>query len=405
MIRRCLLFFTSLRLTVVLLGFSMALVFFGTLDQVNFGIHETQKRYFESLLVFWNPLPPYSDSPFARIGLPLPGGYLLGPLLLINLIAAQFYRFRWSWQKSGIFLIHTGIVLLIISEFVTDFFAEERQMWLDEGQTKNWAENFMENEIVLIEKTDPKLQTVYAINSDGLRPGKWIEDPRLPVRLYVEAYFPNATVRRTGPNENLPMQATQGVAPRMGLYAQYAQETFVDNEINADTAIVRIYDGDQDLGTWMLSNLFDDRFPEQTLEIDGKTYEIALRFRRSYYPFSLTLLDFTHKRYPGTEIPMDFSSQVIVTEPEKNVERETLIYMNHPLRYGGNTFYQASFANQDTSSMLQVVKNPGWTLPYLSVTLVGVGLVVQFAFGLSRSKVARGNRTKKRATKNGEVAA
>nr|WP_246459492.1 cytochrome c biogenesis protein ResB [Puniceicoccus vermicola] len=144
----------------------------------------------------------------------------------------------------------------------------------------------------------------------------------------------------------------------------------------------------------MISNLFDERFPPQTFEAGGKTYEIDLRFKRSYYPFSVTLLDFTHKRYPGTEIPMDFSSRVVVTQPEENVERESLIYMNHPLRYGGNTFYQASFANQDTSSMLQVVKNPGWTLPYISVTLVGIGLVVQFALGLSRSRVIRNSRKK-----------
>lgn len=394
MARRILLFFTSLRLTVVLLGFSMALVLFGTLDQVHFGIHETQQRYFESFLVVWNPLPPYSDSPFARIGLPLPGGYLLGPLLLINLIAAQIFRFRWSWQKSGILLIHGGLVLLILSEFITDFYAEERQMWLDEGQTKNWAESFIENEIVLIDQSDPSLETVYAIDSDDLRSGQWIENEKLPFRILVETYLPNASIRRTGPNENLPVQATRGVAPRMGLYAQYARETFKDNEINADTAIVRLFDGEEDLGSWMISNLFDERFPTQTFEAGGKTYEIDLRFKRSYYPFSVTLLDFTHKRYPGTEIPMDFSSRVVVTQPEENVERESLIYMNHPLRYGGNTFYQASFANQDTSSMLQVVKNPGWTLPYISVTLVGIGLVVQFALGLSRSRVVRNSRKK-----------
>lgn len=394
MLRRILLFFTSLRLTVVLLAFSMALVFFGTLDQVNFGIHETQKRYFESFFVLWNPLPPFSDSPFARLGLPLPGGYLLGPLLLINLIVAQTYRFKWSWKKSGIFLIHIGLVLLIISEFITDFTAEERQMWLDEGQTKNWSETFLENEIVLIDQTEPALETVYAIDSDNLRPGDWIEDDQLPVRIEVEAYYPNASIRRVGPNEGLPVQATQGVVQRMGLFAQPASELYGDSDINADTAIVRLYDGEEDLGSWMLSNLFDERFPSQTVEVDGRTYEIALRFKRTYYPFSVTLLDFTHKRYPGTEIPMDFSSRVIVTYPERSVERESLIYMNHPLRFDGNTFYQASFANQDTSSMLQVVKNPGWTLPYLSVTLVGVGLLVQFGIGLSRSKTMRKTRKK-----------
>ncbi|MFP4353302.1 MAG: cytochrome c biogenesis protein ResB [Puniceicoccaceae bacterium] len=386
MLRGLLQIFASLRLTVVLLGFSMALVFFGTLDQVNFGIHETQKRYFESLLVVWNPLPPHSDSPFARIGLPLPGGYLLGPLLLVNLLVAQTYRFRWSWKKSGILLIHGGLVLLILSEFITDMTAEERQMWIDEGGTRNWAENYLENEIVLIDHTDPSLQTVYAIDADSLRAGDAIDDPRLPVRIEVEQYFPNAIVRRTTPSENLPPQASEGAAVEVGLFAVRRPETFKENDVNSDTAIVRLFDGGRDLGSWMVSNLFDEQFPPQTFTADGRTYEIALRFKRTYYPFSLTLLDFNHERYPGTEIPKDFSSRVVVTHPEAGVERETLIYMNHPLRYEGHTFYQASFANQDTSSMLQVVRNPGWTLPYTSVTLVGLGLVVQFGIGLVRSR-------------------
>ncbi|MEM0966703.1 MAG: cytochrome c biogenesis protein ResB [Verrucomicrobiota bacterium] len=389
MIRGLLLFFTSLRLTVVLLGFSMALVFFGTLDQVNYGIHETQKRYFESFVVFWNPLPPYSDSNWARLALPLPGGYLLGTLLLINLVAAQTYRFRWSWKKSGILLIHVGLVLLILSEFVTDFFAEERQMWIDEGGTKNWSETYLENEIVFIDQSDPEVDTVYAINADHLRAGDWVEDERLPFRFFVEAYLPNATIRPTGPEENLPRQATQGLAQEMGLFASWVPETFVDNEINADTAVIRIFDQERDLGSWMVSNLLDERFPPQQITIAGREFELALRFKRTYYPFSVTLADFTHKKYPGTEIPKDFSSRVIVTDPTQNIERESLIYMNHPLRYDGHTFYQASFANQDTSSMLQVVNNPGWTLPYLSVFLVGLGLCVQFGIGLSRSRSMR----------------
>lgn len=367
----------------------MALVFFGTLDQVNFGIHETQKRYFESFIVIWNPLPPFSDSPWARIGLPLPGGYLLGPLLLVNLIAAQAFRFKWSWKKSGIFLIHIGLVLLIVSEFITDLFAEERQLWLDEGATKNWSETYLENEIVLIDRTDPSKETVYAIDADHLRAGDVIDSDRLPLRLEIMEYFPNSRILRVGPNETFTPQASNGVAATQAIRAIPARETFQDDEINTDTAIVRVLADNRDLGTWMVSNIFESNFPDQTFEVDGRTYAIELRFKRTYYPFSLTLLDFTHERYPGTEIPKDFSSRVIVTDPAEGVERETLIYMNHPLRYAGHTFYQSGFRNEDTSSMLQVVRNPGWTLPYISVTLVGLGLTIQFTMGMLRSKAFR----------------
>ena len=66
-------------------------------------------------------------------------------------------------------------------------------------------------------------------------------------------------------------------------------------------------------------------------------------------------------------------------------DRDALIYMNHPLRYGGKTFYQASFGQNDRLSVLQVVRNPGWLIPYLSCTLVALGLLLHFGVKLSAS--------------------
>ena len=52
--------------------------------------------------------------------------------------------------------------------------------------------------------------------------------------------------------------------------------------------------------------------------------------------------------------------------------------MNNLLRYGGETFYQASFDPDNQGTVLQVVHNPGWLTPYFSCVLVGVGMVWQF---------------------------
>jgi hypothetical protein len=63
-------------------------------------------------------------------------------------------------------------------------------------------------------------------------------------------------------------------------------------------------------------------------------------------------------------------------------DREVLIFMNNPLRYGGLTFYQAGFDNNDRTTILQVVRNPGWLLPYIACVMMGLGLCIQFGFGL-----------------------
>ena len=65
-------FFTSLRLTVVCLGFSIFLVFVGTVAQADEGLYQAQERYFKQWFV-WAPTFLGHQIPVL-----LPGGYLLG---------------------------------------------------------------------------------------------------------------------------------------------------------------------------------------------------------------------------------------------------------------------------------------------------------------------------------------
>ena len=56
--------------------------------------------------------------------------------------------------------------------------------------------------------------------------------------------------------------------------------------------------------------------PPRNFELDGRQWSIQLRPARYYKPYSLTLLDFTHEVYPGTQIPKNFSSKVTLADPE-----------------------------------------------------------------------------------------
>ncbi|MGH7997820.1 MAG: cytochrome c biogenesis protein CcsA, partial [Opitutaceae bacterium] len=96
----------------------------------------------------------------------------------------------------------------------------------------------------------------------------------------------------------------------------------------------------------------------------------------------LTLLKFTHDVYPGTDIPKNFASIVRLRSDDGRDDRRVRIFMNNPLRYGGRALYQAGFDNNDRTSVLQVVRNPSWRLPYLACGLIALGLVVQFGLHL-----------------------
>ena len=372
-------FFSSLKLTVVLLSFSLILIFFGTLDQVQYGIWHTQELYFESFLVVWT-FPEH--APLGQhlhwIRIPMPGGYLLGGMLLINLLAAHFNRFKLSWAKCGIFLIHSGLILLLISELMTDILAVESQMPVDEGGTSNYSQGFRENELVFIDRSHPEHDSVHAIPASLLKPGKRINVPNTPLSIRTVRYHGNAEIGRATRGSPAESIATRGAAVRMGIIVNPKPETYSEDEINTVTAFVEVIKDEDSLGTWLVSNVMDERFPPQMVDAGDRSFEIALRFTRHYYPFEIELIDFKHEKYPGTEVPFNFSSEVKVTHQDSTKNQKALIYMNHPLRYEGLTFFQASFANQDKTSIFQVVRNPGWLLPYLSVLLMGLGMCVQF---------------------------
>jgi hypothetical protein len=63
-------------------------------------------------------------------------------------------------------------------------------------------------------------------------------------------------------------------------------------------------------------------------------------------------------------------------------DREVLIYMNNPLRYAGLTFYQYQMDSANATSVLQVVRNPSWLIPYISCAMMTLGLLIQFGIHL-----------------------
>jgi hypothetical protein len=186
------------------------------------------------------------------------------------------------------------------------------------------------------------------------------------------------------------LPADQGVAKNRDLSVVPTPYNFTENAVNLSTAVISLDTAKGPLGKWLVSTFFDPKTAPpffakdlpQTFTVDGHKWEVALRPRRVYLPYSLYLDTFTHDLYPGTDIPKRYESKVQLTNPVTNEDRPVLIYMNHPLRYQGLTFYQASFSRDDGASMFQVVRNPGAPLPYIAVLLVGVGMAMQFIISL-----------------------
>ncbi len=362
----------SLRLTVICLALGMLLVFLGTLAQVHLGIHAVQAKYFQSLFVYWSPAG-------ASWGIPiLPGGYLLGCVLLVNLIAAHATRFQLSKKKAGIICLHLGVILLLIGQLLTGLYARETQMRIDEGQTLGYSEASREVELAVLDVTNPDYNEVVAIPEARVARGGTIQHPSLPFTLQIKRFLPNArlAMRSQVPNAP-PSEATAGAGPSIAVAE--VPRTVKDDERDLTAAFVELVGLQGSLGTWLVSNAISD---PQGFTLGDRSYELVMRQRRFPKPFALTLLDFKHDLYAGTEIPKNFSSRVHLVDPQRNEDREVLISMNDPLRYRGFTFYQSGFDNNDTTTILQVVKNPAMLLPYIACGLVALGLTLQFSMHL-----------------------
>lgn len=377
----------SLHLTVWLLVLSMLLVLLGTLEQVHWGVWHVQKVYFSSWLCFY----PMDDT--AAFQFPLPAGFTIGALLMLNLGFAHFRHFKATSSKIGISMIHSGLLLLIGGGFVTAVYQEESAMIIPEGETRNYSEAFREFEIALVEKT-VGAEKVVAVPDAILREIQAKQTPATlelgasGISLTVLTYHPNALVRaKSQLPDGLPMAATQGIGARTELTYKPQPESFDDNRPNAPTALIELKTAQKSLGVWAVNLNLTESFDAQTFEAEGKSYAISLRRARYYVPFGVQLDRFTHEKYPGTKTPRRFASDVTVKDDGSKFAFN--ISMNQPLRHAGLTFFQSSFGStvkdgREDITVLQVVKNPGWLLPYISVSVMSLGLLWHFGFSLLR---------------------
>jgi hypothetical protein len=308
----------------------------------------------------------------------LPGGYLVGGVLLINLVTAHFKRFRLSRAKVGIWMVHVGLILLLLGQLLTDMLSRESVLHLREGEAKNYSESSRQCELAVIDATDPDTDKVIAIPEHLMARRAEIRTRELPFFFRIKQYYPNSTLDNRAPNAAEPPPANQGLGPRL-VVKQLPRVTDMDHRDIPSAVIEVLTPQGASLGTWLVSEFLEQT---QSFVWNNHTYQLGLRLQRYYKPFTIRLLQFQHDIYPGTDIPKNFSSRVQLQRPDTGENREVLIYMNNPMRYAGETFYQADWDKDDHGSILQVVHNPSWLTPYFSCILVGLGLVVQFMIHL-----------------------
>jgi len=106
-------------------------------------------------------------------------------------------------------------------------------------------------------------------------------------------------------------------------------------------------------------------------------YTITYGSREISVPFSLFLKNFEVERYPGSNSPSSFASDVVLLDPEMGIQEERRIFMNNVLKHRGYRFYQASYDTDEMGSVLSVNKDwVGTFITYFGYLVLIAGMVI-----------------------------
>lgn len=376
--------------TLLLLGL---LTLFATLEQVDHGLYPTLNKYFatdwQSIIIL--PDIRINDK---LVPIPLPGGYWMCALLLVNLILGGIIRIRKGWKHIGNLIAHFGIILMLVGAGVTYHFSERGNMAIGEGESSNVAEDYLEYVVEVAEIKDGKPGKIHVIRGkdiDDLEGGKLRKFllPDLPFDLELTAYMPNcvpvsATERAPGPGDYVAGRAADGTG---GYFLAEKPKGAKPEPAEQFTAgcYARILrrDGNKE-APFILAGA---SFQPFSYRHEDRVFTVDMRKRLWTMPFTLKLDHFTAKFHPNTNRPAKFVSEV--TRIENGGEAKVTIQMNEPMRYEGLTFFQASYGPPDAKpgqkmySVFEIVKNPADKWPEYSLWIVALGMAVTFLIKLT----------------------
>lgn len=112
-------------------------------------------------------------------------------------------------------------------------------------------------------------------------------------------------------------------------------------------------------------------------EHEGNKYKVTFGSKPIVLPFALQLQKFELERYPGSQSPSSYASQVQVIDGDEKFPYR--IFMNNVLDHRGFRFYQSSYDTDEKGSVLSINQDrPGTILTYLGYFFLSLGMFLAF---------------------------
>ncbi len=362
---------SSFGLTCLILMGLFVLTFAGTWAQIDEGLYEVQKRYFDSFYLIFE---------LGWLRVPFPGGQLLLSLLFINLVVGGIVRIKKSNSRIGILTTHVGILMLLSGGFIEYYFSHEGSMALFEGDQSSEYRSYHHWEIAVIEdlgggEFEEHLIPYNQFVSSNLAREVTFSSGSLPFDLVVSGYLPNCSVVAAGHGSTDP----KGFRLR-----SKRRNMKTELDLAGHQLVLREKESGKIHETILWSG---SRYP-YVVEISGRTWGVELRKQLWRLPFEVHLDKFIRVLHPRTGMAKSFESEI--TKISGDDSQKIKISMNEPLRHEGYVMYQESWGPEGAGpddrlfSQFAVSRNPADQWPLYACLVIVVGLLLHFSLKLLR---------------------
>ncbi|WP_300446683.1 cytochrome c biogenesis protein CcsA [uncultured Helicobacter sp.] len=264
--------------------------------------------------------------------------------LLLSLIGCLIVSKAWERKRYASLLLHTSFIVIIIGAGITRHFGFEGLMSIREGESANTIST--SEHYIFIQVVNPQGDTQYA---------------KIPT--FIDDKI-NSHIKRTIDFFDKPLKLETGGLMKdnvpNGIFLLNADMNFLDKDFH----IMLVRDGDE----------APKKEGITIREIDGYKVYFAWGVDHIPLPFKITLKNFELERYPGSNSPASYASQVEVLDGDRP-PMPFRIFMNNVLDYGGYRFFQSSYHQDEGGTILSVNNDPGKNPTYIGYTMLIIGVI------------------------------
>ncbi|NRA13301.1 MAG: cytochrome c biogenesis protein ResB, partial [Crocinitomicaceae bacterium] len=195
---------------------------------------------------------------------------------------------------------------------------------------------------------------------------KLLMESKYPIRFLAMSEMKEAA--RTGVvvdslYQNIPIDSL--VPLQLATLYKVGEQQFVLKSVLKHSKVMLMKAPRKDMGTDILtmkvidgkdSKLVDLRggagsFPTRAVfEFKGLVYEMDYGAKKIEVPFYVLCKDFRLDRYPGSQSPSTYESDVTIIDDENNYKKSATIFMNHVLDYKGYRLFQSSYIPDESGT-------------------------------------------------------